>query len=409
MEQTAESDASTFTNNHPNAQNHTLLQQLQGQTTNTPIDVDAEEAADAASTAAAAAVPAAIAAVPKSVSWYMDSVNTELLGGEVAKKLKEGKLTSLAPHLESLPKQISTIIEKQAVSMLDMFLEIRSKSTPLARFGTVVVKKNGEEESYTPGCIRALKNPVTGSLKVRDSDDFKEIVSEFDELLKTFKTNGTNLLERAAKLEVKVRVKQLQELVTACAGELAVYFVVMECARIRLSKPDANFTMSHPAIGWKVALDYLTSFSQEELDVLKFATLDELRNVFTKVKESKGIAVGQVNISDDDKTVYKSVKEALAYLFPKMTFVVWKGVEQDEVLRTLNTEVSVMCAKKDQGQINADTVAAITDNTGQITQAAIDELVDKRVDKRVQKYLAQMKKNERKNLRRIKKPRGPPA
>ena len=278
--------------------------------------------------------------------------------------------------------------------MLELFLEIRHKSTPLARFGTTITKKNGEEESYTPGCIRTLKNPVTGSLKVRDTDEHKEIKRDFDELLKTFKENGTNLLKRAAELEVKIRVEQLQELVIACAGELAVYWVVAECARIKLSKTDANFTMSHSAIGWKVAFDYLVTFSEGELEVLKFESLENLKSAFAKVKESKGIAVGQFVISDDDKTVYKAVKEALTYLFPKMTFDVWKSLKQDDILRTVNQDISVMDAKKDQGQLNSDTAGFITAGANApVTQAALFEFVEKCTDKAIAKFSNKMRSN----------------
>ena len=64
----------------------------------------------------------------------------ELTGKEVAERVKKSKLTILAEHLVSLPWQIATVIEKEANSMLELYLEIGEKSTPLSRFGTTITK-----------------------------------------------------------------------------------------------------------------------------------------------------------------------------------------------------------------------------------------------------------------------------
>ena len=106
----------------------------------------------------------------------------ELTGKDVAEKLRkrDGKLTSLADHLESQPLQIATVIEQHTTSMLDLALEIGIKSTPLARFGSTLKLKNGQEVQYTAGCCRSVKNPTTGSHRIKDTDDFKQIVSEYD-------------------------------------------------------------------------------------------------------------------------------------------------------------------------------------------------------------------------------------
>jgi len=105
----------------------------------------------------------------------------ELTGKEVAERVKKSKLTILAEHLASLPWQIATVIEKEANSMLKLYLEIGEKSTPLSRFGTTITKKNGQESLYTPSCIREIKNPCTGSRRIKESDEFKSIVSDYDE------------------------------------------------------------------------------------------------------------------------------------------------------------------------------------------------------------------------------------
>jgi hypothetical protein len=67
----------------------------------------------------------------KSVSWA-DKKNKKkkLTGKVIAERIKDGKLSHLAEHLESLPVQVSTVIEKEVLSMLDLVLGIDLKSTP---------------------------------------------------------------------------------------------------------------------------------------------------------------------------------------------------------------------------------------------------------------------------------------
>eukprot|EP00956_Cyclotella_meneghiniana_P012857 scaffold18308_cov44-Cyclotella_meneghiniana.AAC.1 len=136
-----------------------------------------------------------------------------LYGVNVAQKLiKEGIFTDLASRLASLPKQISTIIVDRANAMLEIVTEIQTKSTPLSLFGTKVKKKNGEEVDYTPKCLRdhMKTNPVTGSNRINEEDKYKTIVSKFDDLIKKFSEDGSNLLKECAELEVSKREELLK-------------------------------------------------------------------------------------------------------------------------------------------------------------------------------------------------------
>ena len=92
-----------------------------------------------------------------------------LYGIEAAEKLRrESIFTDLASRLESLPKQIATIIAERAYAMLDLVTEIQTKSTPLSLFGTTVKKPNGEEVEYAPKCVRNhMKNPVSCSNRIK--------------------------------------------------------------------------------------------------------------------------------------------------------------------------------------------------------------------------------------------------
>lgn len=126
--------------------------------------------------------------------------------------IKEGIFTGLASHLASLPKQISTIIAERANAMLEIVTEIQTKSTPLSLFGTKVKKTNGEEVDYTPKCLRdhMKTNPVSGSNRIKEEDGYKTIVSQFDDLIKKFSEDGTNLLKQCAELEVSKREELLK-------------------------------------------------------------------------------------------------------------------------------------------------------------------------------------------------------
>ena len=80
----------------------------------------------------------------------------ELTGKVIAEKIKDGKLSHLAENLESLPAQVSTVIEKFATTMLDLVLDIDLKSTPLARFGSMITKKDSMQVMYAPSCCAEM-------------------------------------------------------------------------------------------------------------------------------------------------------------------------------------------------------------------------------------------------------------
>jgi hypothetical protein len=143
----------------------------------------------------------------KTVTFADQKKKKELTGKELADKIKDNEyLSPLAEHLESLPLQISTIIEKNSTSMLNLYTEISVKLTPLSRFDTKIKLKDGTEVLFAPSCCR-LENPVTGSRLIKDSDEFKQIVSDYDELIKKFRSDSTNLMKKVAELEVSTRHK----------------------------------------------------------------------------------------------------------------------------------------------------------------------------------------------------------
>jgi hypothetical protein len=77
---------------------------------------------------------------------------------------------------------------------------------PLGHFDLKFKKSSGEEEQYLPGCVRKLANPTTGTYRIKESDEFKSIVSDYEDVLKKYKEDATNLLKKVAKLEARLQI-----------------------------------------------------------------------------------------------------------------------------------------------------------------------------------------------------------
>eukprot|EP00956_Cyclotella_meneghiniana_P031416 scaffold82339_cov63-Cyclotella_meneghiniana.AAC.3 len=148
----------------------------------------------------------------------------QLYGEDIANRLQDGPFEPLAYHLEMLPKELCTSVEKDATSMLVAVKEITTKTTAALLFQqTVKSKETGEEVMYQPSCCREIKkkNPVCGSNGIKDSDGYQSIVSKFDELNAEYATRGTALLEECAQLEVSPRNTLLLKEVIMSAARLA--------------------------------------------------------------------------------------------------------------------------------------------------------------------------------------------
>lgn len=86
-----------------------------------------------------------------------------------------------------LPWQIATAINKEANLMLELYIEIAEKLMPILWFHTTITKKKEQKLLYTPGCIQEIQNPCIVSPCIKESDEFKLIVSKNDEGLKVFR------------------------------------------------------------------------------------------------------------------------------------------------------------------------------------------------------------------------------
>lgn len=321
----------------------------------------------------------------------------DLTGKEVAEKLKGGKLASLVDIVASQPAQIATVIEKESSLMLDLVQEIVLKSTPLSRFGTTVKKKNGTDELYTPGCIRQLKNPITGSTRIKESDEFKSIVSDFDEALKKFKDSGRALLEKVAKLEVSKREKLLQKQLSFSTAKLAKIFILSEKARIRVRGEKAEYKISDEKLAWTLAWQHLKEISDPRLAFLKFDSLENFSTFFHVVRrDDAGVRLNvDVDQSDDDKSIGAKVKTHLDNLIPKMTFEIWERMQESEYMREINKQVEILETNSASAQLTEETAEIITQGLD-VDKSAVGKYFKERENK-LQREFNQFKKEMRSN------------
>ena len=319
----------------------------------------------------------------KTVTFADQKKKKELTGKELADKIKENEyLAHLAEHLESLPLQISTIIEKNSTSMLNLYSEISVKLTPLSRFDTKIKLKDGTEVLFAPSCCR-LENPVTGSRLIKDSDEFKQIVSDYDELIKKFRSDSTNLMKKVAELEVSTRQAKLRECVIASIVDVAQNLVVAEWTRVKCDTPAAKLDLSTKAMAYKIAHDYIHAhFNEIRLNLLKFDSLPDAEEALQKFRDKQGVTIGAVpdEFNDETKWTYMKAKDKLIDLFPKMSFEVFSKVSERNVLRSIDAELSVMNNNAAASELNEATADAITADAP-ITKSTLGEFVIKQLDK----------------------------
>ena len=289
-----------------------------------------------------------------------------LYGVDVAQKLiKEGIFIDLASRLASLPKQISTIIAYRANAMLEIVTEIQTKSTPLSLFGTKVKKKNGEEVDYTPKCLRdhMKTNHVTGSNRIKEEDKYKTIVSKFDDLIKKFSEDGSNLLKECAELEVSKREELLKTEALQAIADISCSLVILE--RRKLATPDdAGPNLSNKALGWKAALSYINTFNAARRKQLYFAQSADVQPLFDELREKADVRMGNTILNDIDNSIIEAVKEKVSTLFPLMSFDVWDTLSEDELVRTVNQDLIVEETKRKQGAVNEEAQDAVMGAVG---------------------------------------------
>ena len=76
--------------------------------------------------------------------------------------LKSKRDTSLIEQLHLLPRQVSTFIEEQATSMLNLYLGIKQRKRALDRFEIKKRNAAGAEELLTPHNLQSTMLSLAG-------------------------------------------------------------------------------------------------------------------------------------------------------------------------------------------------------------------------------------------------------
>ena len=206
-----------------------------------------------------------------------------LTGKEIAESWEGGCLEPLTDIVVSLSRQIVLVIEETATSMLDLSLEIADRKTSLARFNLKIKdKETGTEDLFAPSCCR-LKNPVTGSQLVKDSEEFKTVVSKYQTLVNEHKTQARTILLNAAKLEVSSRETKLRELMTDTLLRLSRNLVIK--GMVRGLKEGKTFNLSQNELAIKAARHWLVRDQMPDAEIIKYlyATKAEVTLAFDKI------------------------------------------------------------------------------------------------------------------------------
>ena len=250
--------------------------------------------------------------------------------------------------------------------MLALIKEIDARTTSLSLFSQMIkLKDTGEEVKYIPTCCREKKNPVSGSNRIKESDDYKSIVKKFDELNDEYALKGTNLLKECAQLEVDERKKILRKEIIMSAVRLATDLARLALATLRVNQPDFIPSFTAKNYGWNVALNFfyeefkVTWFNQSPFD-----TSDQVGDLISDLcKEA-----GNDKLSDEDNEyatpediqVNRSVARKLKSMYPLMSFEAWNYVREENMYRSVNQEIAVSRANQVQSEITAETEKQVT-------------------------------------------------
>ena len=331
--------------------------------------------------------------LPNPKSLLHKKKKEELTGKEIAEKIKSGRLTSLAEVLESQPRQISKVIEEKATSMLDLFLEIGQRKSTLARFDLKIMNKAGVEELFAPRCCR-IKNPVTGSQSVKDTEDYKQIVSEYNDIILTYKTNARDLLLRAAKLEVSTREKLLQQQVFDTVKSIAMNLTIAEQTRSKLTNPMVIHSLPEKEIAYQAARQYILSLDTPISSTLNFESTHEMKTAFTMSIDAENVNINDFTqrSNDEDKKIHFAVKDKLSTLIPKMTFELWHKIQEEDILRKVNEAQAVFNENEKQNETNELVAEAILQEPN-ISKTQLETAIKNIVNKEFKTHQNKARKN----------------
>ena len=340
----------------------------------------------------------------KQVSPNKKKKETDLTGKEIAESIKEGRLAPLADILASQSRQLTRVIEKQATSMLDLYLEISTRKSSVSRFDTLIKnKKTGEEELFAPSCCR-IKNPVTGSRSVQDLDEFKLIVNAYKELTDNYKQSARNLLKQAAELEVTTRVKLLKDEVINSLFKIAMNIVIEETLSNVNKGLQVNSDVSKKEIAFQATRQYLLSFTEDMRKAFNFENNEDIKQTFdefmSKDRDNSNILDFSSRAGENGNRIMFTTKEKISELFPKITIDLWSTFAQRELLRSINEEQAKFNGIKDEEEATKKAAEGVLKDTP-IAQSQMKAALKQMFKQELKSQANQA----RKNLRRASKPR----
>jgi hypothetical protein len=286
-------------------------------------------------------------------------------------------------------RQIVTVIEETATSMLDLRLEIADRLTSLARFDlTIKDKDTGKEDLFAPSCCR-LKNPVTGSQLVKDSEEHKSIVADYQKIQDKYKEDARTILKTAAKLEVSSREEKLRELLTDTLIRLARNIAIEEIMKVTRQGTDLGLTQHQHAL--KAARHFLNGekMTVEELKRYGYPNKLQLQLEFDKIiasgKEATTMNVLLNHGNDEDKLLSTRIVDKLWEFFPNMTVDLWKTVEEEEFMREVNAAQETFNKREDLSDATKKAAELLAQDQP-VTQSQMEGLLAAQVSKQIKKH-----------------------
>ena len=96
-------------------------------------------------------------------------------------------------------------------------------------------------------------------------------MSDYEDILKKYKEDATNLLKKVAKLEVSHREQLLFEQVCKSAARLATNYITAALTQAKIANPDIKIQIDNDVLAWRVARDYCLKHIRDDcLKILKF-------------------------------------------------------------------------------------------------------------------------------------------
>ena len=196
-------------------------------------------------------------------------------------KLLGTRLEPIRRGLAAQPKILRTHTITSLNVMLDRLTKIKERrenakvfTRPVTdKFGTNLVDKTGAKIKFVPNSCR-IKNPIRPSEKFKDDAEMQECLLEAESDHAKWKEAMSGHAERCAKLEVKLRLKEVKESYFEYAKQVANAYYIKAHHRIETR----GITLSKEDMVHCVAYSNIKEASEEWANLLGYET-DENWNI----------------------------------------------------------------------------------------------------------------------------------